>query len=226
MEAILKETETLRLRLSSLEPWDIEEEFFHLWENPRLCRQLHLPLQSGSAATLRRMARKVTPDSFAKLVSAARQAIPGVAITTDVITGFPGESEAEFRESLAFVERMRFARGHVFTFSPRPGTAAAGMPDMVPHGMRKQRNAQMRQVFSSSALTYQASFIGQVLPVLWESAASLGPDDWELSGLTDNYLRVRARAPQRLWNQITPVRLTGRADKGLYGQIQYNQSNN
>jgi threonylcarbamoyladenosine tRNA methylthiotransferase MtaB len=219
VRAILDETGTPRLRLSSLEPWDLDEAFFGLWQDPRLCRHLHLPLQSGCARTLRRMARKTTPRSFASLVAAARAAIPGVAITTDVIAGFPGETEAEFAESLAFVEAMDFAGGHVFTFSARPGTAAARMPDQVPVGIRKERNARLRDVLAESSSAYQQAFIGKTLPVLWESASALGPQSWDLNGLTDNYLRVSASASRHLWNQITPVRLTGVTDSGMLGQI-------
>jgi len=219
VQAILKETDAPRLRLSSLEPWDLDEDFFSLWEDARLCRHLHLPLQSGSKATLRRMARKTTPKSFADLVEAARNAVPGIAITTDVITGFPGESEAEFAESLAFVTEMHFAGGHVFTYSARPGTAAARMPGQVAHGTRKDRNARMRAVLAGSALQYQVGFVGEVIPVLWESATAFGSDGWTLSGLTDNYLRVNARAPRHLWNQITPVRLNEIEGDHLRGSI-------
>ena len=220
IQAILDRTETPRLRLSSLEPWDLDDAFFELWQDSRLCRHLHLPLQSGSAGTLRRMARKTTPETFAALVQAARNSIPGVAITTDVITGFPGESEEEFSESLAFVETLGFAGGHVFTYSARSGTAAARMPNQVPKALRKGRNAQMRSVLAASSLTYQSSFIGTVLPVLWESATKLGPQDWQMSGLTDNYLRVSALAPRQLWNQVVPVRLTGLNTNGLQGKIE------
>jgi threonylcarbamoyladenosine tRNA methylthiotransferase MtaB len=219
VKAILEHTDIPRLRLSSLEPWDLEAGFFRLWEDPRLCRHLHLPLQSGSAATLRRMARKTTPASFARLVAAARSQMPDVAITTDLIVGFPGETEAEFAESLGFVEAMRFAGGHVFTYSPRPGTAAARMSGQVPLETRKARNAQARAVFAQAARAYQSAFLGQVLPVLWETAASLGPQGWEMSGLTSNYLRVNAYAPRGLWNQITPVCLTGLAETHLQGLI-------
>lgn len=219
VQSILSETDIPRLRLSSLEPWDLDEGFFSLWENPRLCRHLHLPLQSGSAATLRRMARKTTPASFAALVDAARKVCPQLAITTDIITGFPGETEQEFQESLEFVQAMAFAGGHVFTYSARNGTAAARMPGQVPSQIRKERNARMREVLSASAQRYQASFIGQTLPVLWESAAGLGPEGWALSGLTDNYLRVRAVAPEHLWNRITPVHLTGLRQDGLLGEL-------
>lgn len=219
VQAILRETDVPRLRLSSLEPWDLDEQFFALWEDSRLCRHLHLPLQSGCAATLRRMARKTTPESFAALVAAARALIPGVAITTDIIVGFPGETQAEFNESLEFVRAMKFAGGHVFTYSARPGTVAARMPNQVPHPIRKERNAQMRAVLAESAAAYQKAFLGHVLPVLWESAAALGPEGWRMSGLTDNYLRVSAYAPQHLWNRITPVRLTGLASDGLQGLV-------
>jgi threonylcarbamoyladenosine tRNA methylthiotransferase MtaB len=219
IERILKETDVPRLRLSSLEPWDLDEGFFSLWADPRLCRHLHLPLQSGCAATLRRMARKTTPASFARLVQAARAAAPDMAITTDIITGFPGESEAEFSESLAFVEAMRFAEGHVFTYSARTGTAAARMSGQVPHPLRKARNALMRQALARSAEAYRAQFVGQSLPVLWESATSLGPEGWQMSGLTGNYLRVNALTPAALWNRITPVRLTALEGEALRGQV-------
>ena len=220
VQEILDHTDVPRLRLSSLEPWDLNEEFFQLWENPRLCRHLHLPLQSGSAATLKRMARKTTPEEFSNLVKSARATIPGVAITTDVITGFPGEIEAEFEESLSFVREMNFSGGHVFTYSARPGTAAARMSNQVPMPVRKQRNAQMRSIFSASSQAYQTRFLGQILPVLWEKATSIDANKWKLTGLTGNYLRVNAFAPRRLWNQITPVKLASLTQEGINGHIQ------
>jgi len=217
--AILSEAAPARLHLSSLEPWDIQPGFFRLWEDPRLCRHLHLPLQSGCAATLRRMARKTTPTLFAELVVTARAAIPGVAITTDIITGFPGESEVEFQESLAFVRAMCFSGGHVFTYSARPGTIAARLPDQTPHALSKARNAQMRQALADAAQAYQAGLIGQALPALWESATDLGSSGWRMSGLTDNYLRVVVHSTENLWNQITRVRLSALTPDGLSGQI-------
>ena len=206
---VLDETELPRLRLSSLEPWDLEEEFFGLWQNARLCRHLHLPMQSGCKATLQRMLRKTAPEAFAKLVETARKLIPGVAVTTDIIVGFPGESEKEFDESLEFAKGMNFAGGHVFSYSPRPGTAASRMVGQVAPGVRKLRSRLMREALAESAEDYRAGFVGKVLPVLWESAVSLGPEGWEMSGLTDNYLRVQATASSGLWNQVTLVKLTG-----------------
>jgi threonylcarbamoyladenosine tRNA methylthiotransferase MtaB len=219
IQSILRHTDVPRLRLSSLEPWDLNEDFFSLWGDPRLCRHLHLPLQSGCGTTLRRMARKTTPESFAALVAAARQAVPAIAITTDIIAGFPGETQAEFAESLAFVREMNFAGGHVFTYSSRPRTVAARMPAQIPHPLRKERNAQLRATLAESARRYRQRFLGQSVPVLWEGATALGPEAWRLSGLTDNYLRVSAEAPRHLWNEITPVRLTHLRDDGLQGEL-------
>ncbi len=216
---ILEKTDVPRLRLSSLEPWDLDENFFDLWKNSRMCRQLHLPLQSGCSRTLRRMARKTNPAAFAELVQAARQAIPGVAITTDIISGFPGETEQDFEESIEFVRQVQFADGHVFTYSARQGTAAARMPDQVPQPVRKQRNAQMRAVLSEGGREYRQQFLGQTLPVLWESASPVNPGTWELSGLTGNYLRVFVRSPYKLWNQVTPVYLEELSEQGFLGKI-------
>lgn len=219
IRTVLKEAGPPRLRLSSLEPWDLNEDFFSLWADSRLCRHLHLPLQSGCGATLRRMARKTTPESFAQLVEAAYKLIPGVAITTDIIAGFPGETETEFAESLVFVKNMSFAGGHVFTYSARQGTAAARMPDQVPHPIRKERNAILRGVLADSAQAYRKTFIDQELPVLWESTSGCGPDGWEVTGLTDNYIKITAVAPKDIWNTIHPVKLKALTADGMKGLL-------
>ena len=219
VEIILGESDVQRLRLSSLEPWDLDDNFFDLWRDKRLARHLHLPLQSGSSATLKRMARKTTPNSFATLIDSARSQIPDVAITTDVIAGFPGETEAEFHENIEFVRQMNFAGGHVFTYSARPGTTAAKMPDQVHHATRKMRNAALRSVIEKSSEDYRTKFLGDQVSVLWETAAYLDDDLWKVGGLTDNYIRVFARTHQQIWNQITPVQLTGVIDGGMVGNI-------
>lgn len=184
-----------------------------------MCRHLHLPLQSGSAATLRRMARKTNPQDYAALLGRARAAIPGVAITTDIIVGFPGESQAEFAESVDFIQRMAFAHGHVFTYSARPGTAAARMPGQVPHPLRKARSQQLHALFAQAEAHYQAQFTGQQLEVLWESAQPDGDGGWRLSGFTDNYLRVSAHSAANLWNQLSLVRLDAPCEGGMQGII-------
>ncbi len=219
VRAILTDTETPRLRLSSLEPWDLEANFFELWGDPHLCRHLHLPLQSGCGATLRRMGRKISPEEYAELVREARSAIPDIAITTDIITGFPGETEAEFSDSIEFVRDLNFANGHVFTFSPRPGTAAMNLPDRVPSTIAKQRNARMRQVFKASAAEYNERHVGQKLSVLWEKVAAIGNGQWQLNGLSDNYLRVHTIHSLPCYNQIMTVHINRAEQGGLAGEV-------
>jgi threonylcarbamoyladenosine tRNA methylthiotransferase MtaB len=199
--------------------WGLELRFFELWQDARICRHLHLPLQSGCAATLRRMARKTTPQAYAHLVQRARAAIPGIAITTDVIVGFPGEDEAEFAASQEFIYSMEFAHGHVFTYSARPGTAAARMPDQVPYPLRRARSRQLHELFAQAEGHYQAQFTGQRLPVLWESSHPDGDHIWQLSGFTDNYIRVTAQSYQDLWNQISLVELVASSGSGMQGII-------
>jgi threonylcarbamoyladenosine tRNA methylthiotransferase MtaB len=219
IRSILAETDLDRLRLSSLEPWDLDEDFFGLWSNARLCRHLHLPLQSGSAGVLKRMARKVTPDSYANLLASARAAIPDVSISTDLIAGFPGETEEEFSETMQFVEAMQFSGGHVFTYSARPGTAAARMAGQVPNIVRKKRAAALREVLSCSNRSYNDRFVGSTVQVLWESCTQITSEKWQLDGLTDNYLNVHAMSTQPRWNQFDLVELVGIGTDGLNGEI-------
>ena len=217
---ILALTDIPRIRVSSLEPWDLDASFFELWSDARMCRHLHLPLQSGSAATLRRMARKTSPQDFAALVQAAREAIPDVAITTDVIAGFPGESETEFEQTLNFVEQMQFAGAHIFTYSARPGTAAASMPNQVHNAVRKERNAQLRKLVARSAERFQRQFVGRELSVLWENEKENMLGGWDLEGLADNYIRVAAQSSQPLWNQITATQIIATDSGRLIGSVE------
>ncbi len=217
--AILEQTDAPRLRLSSLEPWDLDADFFALWANPRLMPHLHLPLQSGSESTLKRMARKTTPASFRKLVADARMLIPDVAITTDLIAGFPGETEEEFAETLDFVREMNFAGGHVFTYSARPGTAAARMKGQIRPEVRKRRNHILQEALAESAKIYRQKFVGRRLSVLWESASELNEWGWQMEGWTENYLRVRAASSSPRWNEIDEVELTLGDDQGIKGVL-------
>ena len=213
--ALLRHTDMPRLRLSSLEPWDLDETLFALWENPRLCRQLHLPLQSGCDETLRRMGRRTDSTAFARLASAARAAIPDLAVTTDVIVGFPGEREDDFQASYDFVERMGFARVHVFPYSPRPGTPAARLPGRVRHQERQARSRAMRRLGGELASRFRRRFIGREMAVLWEHQRADG--SWP--GLTDNYVRVTSAAEDDLFNRITVTRLLGERKGCLVGEI-------
>lgn len=200
---LLDHTSLPRVRLSSVEPWDVDEPLLALWANPRLCRQLHLPLQSGSDAVLRRMGRRVTTATFASLVERARAICPDLAVTSDLIAGFPGETEEHFEESLAFVESLGLARLHVFPYSERRGTAATRLPDPVHPLVRAGRAARMRTLGERLAAAYRARFVGAVLPVLWERRDRSGR--WR--GLTDNYLEVTLACEDNLFNRITVTRL-------------------
>jgi threonylcarbamoyladenosine tRNA methylthiotransferase MtaB len=216
---LLREADIPRVRLSSLEPWDLNADFFQLWEDRRMGRHLHLPLQSGCDATLRRMARRATAAEFASLVAAARAAIPDLSVTTDIMVGFPGETEAEFADSLAFVEAMHFARLHVFRYSPRPGTPAASMPNQVPTRVIAERSQRMHQLSAMIERSFRRRFVGRTMEVLWETGEQQA-EKWLWDGLTGNYLRVLAPGGPSLRNAITPTRLVADADGGLQGEIQ------
>ena len=219
VEAILERTSVPRLRLSSLEPWDLEPSFFTLWQDKRLCPHFHLPLQSGSAAILKRMARKTTPEGFQHLVEQIVTYVPGAAITTDLIVGFPGEGQGEFEESVVFTRKMAFAGGHVFHYSPRPGTAAARFPGQVPMELRKQRSTEMRRILDEMSKTYRQQFIGSQMEILWESARKQADGSWIMEGWSGNYLRVQAVAQGNLWNQISRVVLNQVTSDGVMGEL-------
>lgn len=209
VEAILRETDIPRLRLSSLEPWDLSPGFFDLWDNPRLCRHLHLPLQSGCDATLKRMLRRTTQVDFRALVNAARERVPDMSITTDVIAGFPGETDEEFSISKAFIAEMDFARLHVFRYSKRPGTAAARMRNHVPEAVKKSRSHELLSLSETQERRFAERFCGEMLPVLWEQVTGATEDGFVNVGYTDNYIRVCCVHPRVLTNLVTPARIGG-----------------
>ena len=220
VRAILTETDLPRLRLSSLEPWDLDAGFFQLWQDERLLPHLHLPLQSGCDAILRRMARRTTQAQFAQLLRAARAAIPDVSITTDIIVGFPGETEAAFAESLAFAEEMAFAKLHIFRYSRREGTAAATLKGAVPSPMVQERSRQMHVLNAALEQTFRQKFVGRTMPVLWESNEPHGFGvQW--SGLTGNYLRVVTQTgPQvNLRNRVVQTNLVDVAPAAIQGKL-------
>jgi threonylcarbamoyladenosine tRNA methylthiotransferase MtaB len=220
VQAILAHTDIARLRLSSLEPWDVAPGFFELWANPRLLPHLHLPLQSGSDTILRRMARRTSRDSFRELVTAARSHIPHLNLSTDVIAGFPGETEEAFEESLNYVREIGFGRLHVFGYSPRPGTAAAKMSGQIPGAVKKERVRRLIEAGQELSLLFHQRYEGRVMTVLWETAVGANNDGglvW--SGYTDNYIRVTANGPADLLNRVTPTRLSDARADGISGTI-------
>jgi threonylcarbamoyladenosine tRNA methylthiotransferase MtaB len=220
VQAILAHTDMPRLRLSSLEPWDIAPDFFSLWQDSRLLPHLHMPLQSGCDRTLRRMARRTNQASFRELVTAARTHIPDLNLSTDIITGFPGETEQDFAESLDYVREMAFARLHVFTYSQRPGTAAAKMPDQLPNALKKERTRQMIELGNAMSETFHAGFVGTEREVLWETAVGADNNGLRWLGYTDNYIRVTASGSADLFNCVTPTQLREARVDGMVGKIE------
>jgi threonylcarbamoyladenosine tRNA methylthiotransferase MtaB len=202
-----------------VEPWELEDDFFELWRDERMCAQLHLPLQSGCAQTLKRMGRKNTPEMYWKHLERARQVDPDIAITTDILVGFPGETEEEFAASLDFIRRAEFAGGHVFHFSTRPGTPAVKMDGQVDPKVAKLRSRTVREVLAESSLRYRQRFLGKTLQVLWEATRTLQPDGWHVEGLSDNYLRITTVTDKLLSGSITPIKVTGLTSDGLRGEL-------
>ena len=219
VEALLRDTDIPRLRLSSLEPWDLAPRFFTLWENRRLCRHLHLPLQSGCDATLKRMRRNTSQSEFRDLVNAARAAIPSLRITTDVIVGFPGESDEEFAESERFIREMDFGGLHVFRYSSRPGTPASRMRHQITNTVKKNRSTRLLALSSEMERGFAASLCGTRQPVLWEQVSGATPAGFIHSGYTDNYMRVRATHPRNLTNVISGTELGTYTEGAIHGTV-------
>lgn len=220
VQAILQHTDMPRLRLSSLEPWDLAPGFFTLWQNPRLLPHLHMPLQSGSDKILKRMARRTSRANFGELVDAARANIPDLNLSSDMIVGFPGETEADFAESLEFVETIEFARLHVFSYSPRPGTAASRFPNQINGKIKKERTRRMIDLGKQLSHNFHQQFVGQTLNVLWERTVGADSNGLRWVGYTDNYIRVQANGPADMFNRVTPTEIVNATADGVAGTIQ------
>jgi len=217
VQRILTSTGIRRLRLSSLQPSEISSEFLASWQDERLCRHFHLALQSGSETVLQRMRRSYSLDQYQRTVNLIKEMIPEVAITTDIMVGFPGESDEEFEQSYSFCQQAGFANIHVFPFSPRPETAAARMPEQPKGKVKTERNQRMLGLAQSSRRRFYEQFLGQTMPVLWEKEISPGSSIY--SGLTSNYIRVFTGSEKSLNNEITPVKLVKFHTQGIWGEV-------
>lgn len=209
IERLLGETAIPRLRLGSLEPWDLPERFWSLFADRRLMPHLHLPLQSGSDRVLRRMARRCKRDEYIRLVEQARAAIPDLNLTTDIIVGFPGEDANDWRQTLELVESLRFGQIHVFGYSPRPGTLAAGFANPVDARMRRRRIDELESLARHSRLQVLREQIGKTVTLLHERL----PEAFAgrpRSGYTPNYLPVHVRFVTRIGEgSLIQVRIMG-----------------
>ena len=217
IERILQETGVPRLHLSSLQPQEISGDLLGLWRDSRLCRHFHVALQSGSDAVLKRMKRRYSLADYARAIALIREIVPEVAITTDIMVGFPGESDAEFEESYRFCQDTGFAAIHVFSYSSRPATRASEMKGQVHEKVKKERSLRMLALAKDSARNFQERFQGRTMSVLWETEVHRGSG--LSSGLTDNYIRVYAQSNRRLSNTISPVKLVKPYDEGLWGEL-------
>jgi len=189
VRAVLDQTSIPRIRLGSLEPWDLPDDFWDLFANPRLLPHLHLPMQSGADSVLRRMARRCKTDEFDRLAARGRAAVPGLNLTTDIIAGFPGETETDWQETLAFVAAMAFGQVHGFAYSPRAGTRAALLPDQVDADTKRRRCRELKDLADGLRHRLLLSQVGLTSQVLREGPSRLGqPGD--LFGYTPNYLPI------------------------------------
>lgn len=198
-----------RIRISSIEASQITDEVIHvLNQSEKIVRHLHIPLQSGSDTVLTRMRRKYSSDFYYEKIKRIRKALPDLAITSDVIVGFPGETEEEFKETYAFVKKVGYSELHVFPFSRRTGTPAARMDNQVPESTKGDRVNKMISLSDQLAKEYASSYEGEVLEVIPEEVVEEGQELDVLEGYTDNYLKVRFKGTPDLIGKIVRIKLT------------------
>ncbi len=220
IRTVLEQTSIPRIRLGSLEPWELGEGFIELFQDSRLMPHLHLPLQSGCDAVLRRMARRCKISDFKRLVDQARDAVPDINITTDIIVGFPGESDQEWLESLDNIRDIGFGHIHIFTYSPRENTKAAQMPNQIPNQIKRQRSKILHALALDMKQETYRRFQNREFPILWEG----NPDECsaeKIFGYTPNFLRVGTDSVADLENSIKPAKIAKIASNGDYlaGQL-------
>jgi len=222
-----------RIRLSSIEPWEVNDELLDVMLHPKVCRHLHIPLQSGDSSVLKRMNRPYSGDEYRKIIENVRSRIDGIGITTDVITGFPGETDAEFNNTCALINDVDFSRLHVFRYSPRPRTRAAGMPDQIDDQTKKRRAEKLAELGKNAMARFASLQIGKTLDVLVETASPIigagvlgtcsrntSGTPKQLTGLTDNYVGVSFEGESSLKGKIIPVEIIEvGSDGGAVGAV-------
>ena len=213
VRAILDETPLERLRLSSVEPMDWSDELIAMVaESPRIAKHVHAPLQSGSDRILRAMHRKYRPWNYAERICKVREQMPLAAIGADVMVGFPGETDALFEESRAFICSLPFTYLHVFTFSARPGTPAAKLPGQIPVHVARERNRILRELAEGKNLAFRQALVGQTIDAITLTDCESGTTE----AITDNYLKLRL-APKQEPNQWLRAHVEGLSPEGLLG---------
>lgn len=205
-----------RVRLSSIEALELTDEFLDgLLKIKSFCHHFHIPLQSGCDTVLKRMNRRYSTEDFRNRVNYIRKLMPDVSITTDVIVGFPGETEEEFKMTESFISEMEFSKLHVFPFSPRRGTVAADMPDQIEKSIKNERSQRLIQLSQKLERSFRENFLNTTRYVLFEDKKA----DSKYEGLTENYIKVMVESKENLHNQIKAVKLSKNTDNYIFGEI-------
>jgi threonylcarbamoyladenosine tRNA methylthiotransferase MtaB len=219
IRAILSETSLEKLRISSVEPMDWTDDLISLVaSSPRIAKHAHVPMQSGSDAVLRRMHRKYRPWHYREKIEKIRGAMPAAAIGADVMVGFPGETDAEFESTRRLIEELPFTYLHVFTYSARPGTPAAGMPNQVPVHIARERNRVLRELAADKKLAFMRGFIGKNLDAITLNIVGQDGNGEFTEALTDNYLKLRLRG-RHTPNRWLRAHVEGVVDRALVGDV-------
>lgn len=207
-----------RIRMSSLEPKTLNDDFIErLTKLPKICRHFHLSLQSGCDATLKRMNRKYTTEEYIRVVNHLREVYPEVAITTDIIVGFPGETEEEFKCTVDFIKMVDFSAMHIFKFSPREGTPAAKYENQVAPNIKEQRSKVITAIAKERKFAFESKFLNTKMDVLFEFM--IDPQNNIYEGHTDNYIRVFAASEQNIKGMILPVELKAIKEDYVEGKL-------
>ena len=211
IDEVLQKTKVLRLRLSSIEPWDVTKELLSRFDNPRFCPHLHIPIQSGSDQVLRAMRRPLSKPDLNELFQTIRLVRPNLACTTDIIVGFPGETSVDLKETLDFIESNQFAGGHVFKFSPMPGTEAYTLPNQVQDSIRKARLEYVLALLDRLSAEKMHTKVGSTEDILFEAHRANSCE-----GYTPDYYRVRTEGDNTLTNTIRKVILNSVLPEGKF----------
>ncbi len=222
LTSVLKEVHGIegieRIRLSSLEPRMFTEEFIMaIKEMPKFCNHFHLSLQSGSDSVLKRMNRKYTTSEYASIVERLREELDQPSFTTDIIVGFPGETDEEFEETYAFAKRIGFSQIHVFKYSPRQGTPAAEMKNQVHGDIKSERSTRLMELAHDMSESYLDTFIGQCADILIEGKVETMPN--YIEGLDDHYMRIAVELPEKFIGTIQRVKIIRRENDILIGDL-------
>lgn len=215
--AVLEQTSISRIRFASVEPWELSDAFFDLFKNPRLMPHMHLPIQSGSDKILKKMSRRCNSATFLSLLEKARSVVPVFNITSDIIVGFPGETQQDFDSSLLMVKQAKFGHVHTFSYSRRKGTKAAGLPDQIDEPVKKYRSQMMHKLSAKTKNAELNKMIGSTIKVLWEGQGRRMDNGLlQYFGYTPNYHKVCVKIASELMisNQILESKIVSVDDKG------------